>query len=128
MDTARPINIIEISDRSSKLAFPTTQSAGDTPISVMNNTVQEYCFDLSKPEFTQGKALSIDKSGFTVGITERFVLYRKGPKYSGARYIKTSRNRGPFEDVFTDAYVVVYGTYSRCLQHLAVFYKAESVC
>jgi hypothetical protein len=72
--------------------------------------------------------VEIIENGTCLGPTTQSIFTKKSEKYAKAAFVKNSRIRGPVWDVFTDPYVVVYGTEIENQQFIrASQYAAEKI-
>jgi hypothetical protein len=85
-------------------------SVSGQTIKIETDNVDAYTVDIAGAPLDSNKSVEIVENGQSLGGMVDSSFKRRSPKYTDARYIKNSLMSGPISDVFTEAYIVVYGT------------------
>lgn len=97
----------------------------DKTIYINTENIDAYSIDLTKAPVNQSKPVEIIENGQSIGLVESQIFSRKSEKYKNAIYVKNEKIHGPIHDVFTDPYVVVWGTggkdknFCKCAEEIA---------
>jgi len=79
-------------------------------IYVRTENVDAYSLDLVQAPVDSNKPVEIIENGQSLGYVIDQAFTKKSDKYTNAIYVKNKNLHGPVWDVFTEPYMVVYGT------------------
>jgi len=79
-------------------------------ILLKTKNIDAYNLDLDSAPVDANRPIEIIENGQSLGFAVDKVFSRKSEKYKDAVYIKSKHLHGPVWDVFTEPYVVIWGT------------------
>lgn len=94
-------------------------------IFVKTKNVDAYSLDLVQAPINSTEPVEVIENGQSLDFVTGQIFTKKSKKYINATYVKNKRIRGPVLDVFTDPYLIVYGTggkdkeFSKAIENVA---------
>lgn len=77
---------------------------------VRTDNIDAYSLDLLDAPIDVNRPIEIIENGRNLGAPKEWTFVRKTEKYTDAELVKNEHLHGPVSDIFTEPYVVVYGT------------------